>query len=363
MRGRSFCFWYNLHMNFWKKLKKPFFVLAPMTDVTDSAFRQIIIEAGRLRNASANQSKPDVFYTEFVSCDGLCSEKGRPKLMPHLKFKENERPIVAQFFGSKPENFYKCAQLAVELGFDGIDINMGCPDKRVLKQGGGAALILKPELTKEIIKETKRGAGDLPVSVKTRIGFNSIITEEWISHLMEAQPAAIIVHGRTKKEMSKVPAHWDEIGKAAVICREAGITVIGNGDVNSYEDGLQKAAQYGLDGIMVGRGIFSNPWFFNPKINPASKTPEERIKLMKRHIELFTELWGDNKHPAPEHPSSRAKLTTGRVARCGASFNVMKKFFKMYITGWNGAKELRANLMKARNKEDVIKILINKSEI
>jgi len=291
-----------------------------MTDVTDSAFRQIILSCGR----------PDIFYTEFVSCDGLCSEKGRPKLMPHLKFKENERPIVAQFFGSKPENFFKCAQLAKKLGFDGIDINMGCPDRKVLKQGGGAALILKPELAKEIIKETKRGAHGLPVSVKTRIGFNSIITKEWISHLVEAKPAAIIVHGRTKKEMSKVSAHWNEIGKAAVICRKAGIPVVGNGDVTSYEDGLQKAEQYGLDGIMVGRGISSNPWFFDPKIDPASKTSEKRIKLLKRHIKLFTELWGDEKN-----------------------FNAIKKFFKIYII----EKKLRIELMKAKNAGQVLEIL------
>jgi len=327
--------------NFWIQLKRPFFVLAPMADVTDMALRQIICKCG----------KPDVLYTEFVSVDGLAyimmadpssakATAGKAKLMPHLKFEDNERPIVAQFFGSKPENFYKCAQLAAELGFDGADINMGCPDRKVLKQGGGAALILNPELAKEIIKETKHGAGNLPVSVKTRIGFNNIDTKEWITHLVEAKPAAIIIHGRTKKEMSKTPAHWDEISKAAVICRKAGITVVGNGDVISYEDGLQKAEQYGLDGIMVGRGILSNPWFFNPKTDPALKTPEERIKLLKRHIKLFTELWGDNKH-----------------------FDVMKKFFKIYIADWNGAKELRANLMKARNKEDVIRILTNKSEI
>ncbi|MEX2090915.1 MAG: tRNA-dihydrouridine synthase family protein, partial [Candidatus Paceibacterota bacterium] len=277
-----------MNNNFWKKLNRPFFILAPMADVTDMAFRQIICETG----------KPDVFYTEFVSADGLCSEKGRPKLMPHLKFGDNERPIVAQFFGATPENFYKCAQLAGELGFDGIDINMGCPAGKIVKHDSGAGLILNPELAKEIIRETKRGAHStssgqaLPVSVKTRIGYNKIITEEWVSHLIEAEPAAIIIHGRTQKEMSKVPAHWDEIGKAAVLCRKAGIPIVGNGDVVTYAEGLKKAEQYGLDGIMVGRAIFSNPWFFNPSMDPATKTPEERIALMKKHIELFTELWG-----------------------------------------------------------------------
>ncbi len=295
-----------------------------MADVTDSAFRQIVVSCG----------KPDILYTEFTSCDGLCSEKGRPKLIPHLIFKGDERPIVAQFFGANPKNFYKCAQLAVELGFDGIDINMGCPSGKIVKQDSGAGLILNPELAKEIISETKRGAGDLPVSVKTRIGYNTIITEEWISKLIEAEPAAITLHGRTMKEMSKVPAHWDEIGKAAVLCRKADIPIIGNGDIMTHQEGVEKAKQYDLDGIMIGRGVFSNPWFFNPAINPADKTSSERIELLKKHIELFTELWGSNKN-----------------------FDVMKRFFKIYISDWDGAKELRADLMHARTKEEVAKIL------
>ena len=372
--------------NFWKKLTairrtqgKPFFILAPMADVTDMAFRQIIVECG----------KPDVLYTEFVSADGLCSEKGRPKLMPHLAFKENERPIVAQIFGSNPQHFYEAAKLIARLcpvvdfptatkspkkfrkihygvcpvvnfsdaqsampeateksttGFDGIDINMGCPAGKIVKHDSGAGLILNPELAKKIIHETKRGAGGLPVSVKTRIGYNKIITEEWMSHLIEAEPAAIILHGRTMKEMSKVPAHWDEIGKAAVLCRKAGIPIIGNGDVASYADGVKKAKQYGLDGIMVGRGVFSNPWFFSAGGgsafggNPVAKTPTEKIELLKKHVELFTELWVNP--PAG-----------------GKHFDVMKKFFKIYISGWEGAKELRIKLMNTKNIPEVLTIL------
>lgn len=320
-----------MKQGFWVQLKRPFFILAPMADVTDSAFRQIICKTGR----------PDVLYTEFVSCDGLCSERGKPKLMPHLKFKENERPIVAQFFGANPENFYKCAQLAVELGFDGIDINMGCPAGKIVKHDSGAGLILNPELAKEIIRETKRGAEDLPVSVKTRIGYNKIITEEWISNLIEAKPDAIIIHGRTMKEISKVPAHWDEISKAAVLCRKAGISIIGNGDIMTYDDGLEKAKKYNLDGIMVGRGIFSNPWFFNPSVDSSKKTPTERIELLKKHIELFTELWGD-----PSTNLGQAK-----------HFDVMKKFFKVYIHGWDGAKELRMKLMATKKPTQVKEIL------
>lgn len=295
-----------------------------MADVTDMAFRQTVAECG----------KPDVFYTEFVSADGLCSEKGRPKLLPHLKFGENERPIVAQFFGSKPEHFYECAKLARELGFDGVDINMGCPSGKIMKQDSGAGLILTPELAKEIIRETKRGAGDLPVSVKTRIGYNKIITEEWISELIKEQPAAILIHGRTAKEMSKVPAHWDEIGKAARLCHAAGIPFIGNGDVMTYAEGLEKAKEYGLDGVMVGRGVFHNPWFFNPAVNPKNKTSKERIELMRRHIKRFKELWGD-----------------------GKNFDNMKRFIKIYINDFEGAKDLRTELMTAGNPETIEKIL------
>ncbi len=303
-----------------------------MADVTDMAFRQIIAGIGEPR--LAGRGKPDVFYTEFVSADGLCSEKGRPKLLPHLKFKDNERPIVAQFFGSKPENFHKCAQLAVELGFDGIDINMGCPAGKIVKQDSGAGLILNPALAQEIIRETKRGAAGLPVSVKTRIGYNTIDTENWISKLIETGPAAIIIHGRTQKEMSKVPAHWDEIGKAAKLCHAADIPIIGNGDIMSYQEGLDKAKEHNLDGIMIGRGVFQNPWIFNPEIDPASKTPEERISLLQKHIRNFVELWGQSKN-----------------------FDVMKRFIKIYIKDFDGAKELRDELMTKRNAPDTLEVL------
>lgn len=314
-------------MNLWKQLaekKKLFFVLAPMADVTDWAFRQIIVECG----------KPDVLYTEFVSVDGLCSDKGRPRLLPRLKFSENERPIVAQFFGNDPKDFYECAKLALELGFDGIDINMGCPDRKVLKQGSGASLILNPELASLIVKETKRGAGKIPVSIKTRIGYGTIDTEAWIGHLIEIEPAAILIHGRTAKEMSKVPAHWDEIGKAAKLCNAAGIPVIGNGDITSYVEAIEMAGRYRLDGIMIGRGIFSDPWIFQKDADPKSKGVGERVGLMRRHIKNFVELWGPEKH-----------------------FDIIKRFIKIYINDFDGAKELRNELMTARNPEQIEAVL------
>ena len=195
--------------NFWQKLaenKKPFFALAPMADVTDIAERQMLTKYG----------KPDVLYTEFVSCDGLMSE-GRKVLIKDLRFKKNEHPIVAQFFGSKPENFLGCAKLAKELGFDGFEINMGCPDKSVMKQGAGAMLMKNSKLAREIIRAAKKGAGDMPVSVKTRIGFNKNEIETWLPELLAEKPAVITIHGRTKKEMSDVEAHWNVIKRAVEI--------------------------------------------------------------------------------------------------------------------------------------------------
>jgi len=203
-----------------------------------------------------------------------------------------------------------------------------------MKQDSGASLILNPNLALSIIKATKRGAGNLPVSVKTRVGYNTIVTEKWISTLIEARPAAIILHGRTAKEMSKVPAHWDEIGKAAKLCQAAGIPIVGNGDVQSYVEGVQKASEYGLDGIMVGRGVFSNPWFFKKDAQQKDEGVAERVRLMKKHIANFIDLWGENKN-----------------------FDHMKRFIKVYINDFDGAKDLRTKLMSAKNPQDIDTIL------
>ncbi len=339
----------NMNLGFWGKINRPFMVLAPMANVTDWAFRQVIIEAGTSTGLSVN--KPDVFYTEFLSCDGIVYDKERFK--KEMYFEENERPIVIQFFGSKPDNFYKCAQLAVELGFDGVDINMGCPDKAVEKQKAGAALMKNPELAKKIIEETIRGAGSLPVSVKTRLGYNNIESDTWVKGLLETDIATLVVHGRTRKEMSKVPAHWDELGKISQMANGSGKIIVGNGDVTSIEDAQKKAKDFGLDGIMVGRGIFANPWFFSGR---ESGTPEERVGLLLKHLANFEKLWGQNKN-----------------------FDTMKRFFKIYINGprfagrmspealataqgfgeasWDGAKELRARLMNCKNSKEAISIL------
>jgi nifR3 family TIM-barrel protein len=310
---------------FWQKLKKPIFVLAPMANVTDCAFRQIIAKYG----------KPDIMWTEFVSCDGLCSE-GRENILIDLKYSEIERPIVAQIFGAKPENFYKTALLLQELGFDGIDINMGCPDKSVSgKQGSGAALIQEPKLAQKIILETKRGAGKLPVSVKTRLGFNKNTLDTWLPNLLETEPVAITIHARTKKEMSKVPARWDQITKAVEI-RDAydsssqKTLILGNGDVQDLSDAQKKVDETGCDGVMIGRGIFGNPWLFNRERDYKTISVEEKLRVMVEHTKLFETLLGEHK-----------------------SFMIMKKHYKAYVNGFEGAKELRVMLMEAHDANEV----------
>ena len=313
-------------MNFWQKLKKPILVLAPMANVTDAAFRRVIAKYG----------KPDLMYTEFVSAEALAS-RGREKIIHDLWFTEAERPIVAQFFGTKPEQMKEAARLAAELGFDGIDINMGCPDKNVLKQGAGAALINNPELAKRLIEGAKEGGGGLPVSVKTRIGFNHNTLAEWLPQLLDARPAAIIIHGRTKRELSEVPAHWDAIGEAVKI-RDSrpewkDILILGNGDVQNLEDAHAKVTEYGVDGVMIGRGIFGNPWLFNA-IQPTVSIPE-RLGVLIEHCNLFQELFHDKKN-----------------------FDIMKKHFKAYVNGFDGARELRTKLMYASDLSAIKEIIL-----
>ncbi len=306
-----------METNFWTKLKKPIFVLAPMANVTDAAFRFLIAKYGR----------PDVMWTEFVSCDGLMSI-GRERLLIDLKYDESERPIVAQIFGSKPENFFKTAQLLKEMGFDGIDINMGCPDKNIEKQGAGAKLMQNPSLAQEIILATKEGAGGLPVSVKTRIGYSKNTLSEWLPVLLQTKPAAITVHCRTRKEMSLVPARWEHV-KEAVQIRDAfdgskdKTLILGNGDVKNLTEAYQKVEETGCDGVMIGRGVFGNPWVFNRELMGKEISVEQKLKTMIEHTYLFEKLMVEHK-----------------------DFNIMKKHYKAYVNGFDNAKELRIELME-----------------
>ena len=325
--------------NLWQKIKKPFFCLAPMSDVTDVAFREMLARYGRDR-----ENKDSViFWTEFVAADGLCNKFARKKLAHILEFSEKERPIVAQVFGANPENMKKACQYIASLDFDGIDINMGCPDKSVISQGAGSALIKTPKLAREIIQAAKDGikatGKNIPVSVKTRIGFNKKEElENWLSEILKEKVSALTVHLRTTKEMSKVPAHWDLMEKVLKLRNKISpeTLIIGNGDVQNLEEAREKIAKYKCDGIMIGRGVFGNPWFFSSNQNPADIALEEKLKAMLEHTEIF-----DKKLLQPEHKN----------------FDVMKKHFKAYVKGFDGAKELRIKLMDTNNSKEVKKIV------
>ncbi|TSC67261.1 MAG: tRNA-dihydrouridine synthase [Parcubacteria group bacterium Gr01-1014_73] len=312
----------KMNFGFWGKLKKrgkPLICQAPMVDVTDAAFRRLIAKYG----------KPDVMWTEFTSADGLCSA-GKNKLLHLLKFSEKERPIVAQLFGAKPETMRRAAALVAELGFDGIDINMGCPDRTVEKQGGGAALIKNPLLARELIRAAKEGAGKLPVSVKTRIGYNKNELNSWLSELLAEEPAAIIIHARTRKEMSNVPARWEHIREAVAIRDKLGsqTLIIGNGDVIDLADAERKVKESGADGAMLSRAFFGKPDLL------TEKPQESRLEILLEHAKLFDKLLSKHK-----------------------SFAVMKKHFKAYVSGFSGAKELRVKLMATKNAAEVEKIV------
>lgn len=333
------CFWYNPHMsNFWQKLPKPFTILAPMENVTDFVFREIV----------ATTCPPDVLFTEFTNVEGLLS-LGRKNLISKFKFSENQRPIVAQIWGTKPESFYKVAKMVRELGFDGVDINMGCPDKTVLKNGSGAALSNNPKLAGEIIEATKKGAKDIPVSVKTRLGVREVKTEEWITFLLEQKIDTLTIHGRTAHQMSEGLADWNEIGKAVGIRNKIApdTLIVGNGDVKSYAEAVEKSQKYGPDGIMIARGIFANPWVFEPLrplrhaqgdvrsgLRPPQHSRGEYVQLLLKHLDLYEKTWGGTR-----------------------DFNIMKKFFKMYINNFPGSAKLRAKLMNTNNYQEVREIL------
>ncbi len=308
--------------SFWQTLsqqQKPFLVLAPMEGVTDYVFREIIAGTG----------KPDVLFTEFTNVDALLS-KGYEKTISRFRFSERQRPIVAQIWGTEPNNFYKVAEMVKDLGFDGIDINMGCPVREVLKMGAGACHINSPELAGKIIAATKDGAGGLPVSVKTRIGIHKIVTDEWIRFLLEQKIDAVIIHGRTAKELSKVPAHWDEIGKAVKIrdTIASETMIIGNGDILRVDQAREVQLTYGVDGVMIGKGVFHNPWVFER--TPRVHTTKESLELLLLHTKLYCETY----------PGERR-------------FPPLKKYFKIYVRSFSGANSLLVHLMETKNYSEV----------
>ena len=320
--------------NIWKNLKEskqPFCVLAPMDDVTDTVFRQIV----------AKHAPADLMMTEFANADGYCSP-GKEAIKTRLRLSPSEGPVIAQIWGINPDNYFTMAQDLVAMGFAGIDINMGCPVKDMIKKGACSAMIQNHVLAGEVIAATIKGVkGQIPVSVKTRIGFNTIDTENWIGFLLAQKLDAITVHGRTKKEMSKVPAHWGEVTKAVALRDKISpnTVIIGNGDVLTRAEAQARAKQTGVDGIMIGRGIFYNLFVFDEIQKQHSLA--EMLGILVEHIELYQKTWGDSK-----------------------SFEPLKKFFKLYINGFDGSAKVRAKLMETHSAQealDKIELILKKS--
>lgn len=386
-----------MHQNFWQKLARPILGLAPMDGITDAAFRQMVLRHGQngattaadQQPDSANPRLPSVVFTEFTTVEGLAHGAAKP-LLP-LHYQPQERPIIAQIFGTDPQAFYQACFIIAALGFDGIDINMGCPSKSVATHGAGAGLIRTPELAQEIVRACRRATMDiaagrsaaeagvhpdivnwleqrsprpprpphpprslrpprspdstntasnppqqrspLPVSVKTRLGYDRIITAEWIQHLLEAEPDCLTLHGRTLSQMYSGRANWDEIGKAAALIRRERpeTTFLGNGDIESLNDARQKTADYGLDGVLVGRATFGNPWFFSGHL----PTARERLAAAAEHARLYESIFGGG----PK------------------AFAPMKKHLGWYCKGFPGAKELRLELMAANSATEVEQII------
>ena len=317
--------------NFWDNLPKPFFALAPMESVTDIVFRHVIAAA----------AKPDVFFTEFVNASSFCSEKGTASTKGRLTFTSDEQPIVAQIWGNKPDEFSKMSLELTKMGFAGIDINMGCPDKAVVKTGSGSALIKNPKLAAELIKAAK--SGGLPVSVKTRLGdVKPKECHDWIKFLLEQNVANLTVHLRTRKEMSKVGAHYELIPEIIKLRDEIApktlITI--NGDISDRKHGQELAKKYRIDGIMIGRGVFSNPFVFE-KVS-KEHTREELIELLNLHLGLHDKysLQGDTLQN-----SKRRK------------FDPLKRFFKVYIRDFPGTSVIRDKLMRVKSTDDARDII------
>ncbi|GGL60414.1 putative tRNA-dihydrouridine synthase 2 [Sporolactobacillus putidus] len=317
----------NLNMidNFWRDLPRPFFALAPMEEVTDVVFRHVVSEA----------AKPDVFFTEFTNTESYCHPEGINSVRGRLTFTEDEQPIVAQIWGDRPEYFWQMSIGMAKQGFRGVDINMGCPVPNVTANGKGSGLILRPEVAADIIQATK--AGGLPVSVKTRLGYSDVDEwHDWLTHLLKQDIANLTIHLRTRKEMSKVDAHWElipEIKKLRdQVAPDTLLTI--NGDVPDRQTGLKLADQYGVDGIMIGRGIFTNPFAFEKE--PKDHSSKELLDLLRLHLDLH------------DHYSEELELRP---------FKALHRFFKIYVRGFRGASELRNQLMNTESTNEVRALL------
>lgn len=309
-----------MSQNFWKELPKPFFVLAPMEDVTDVVFRHVVSKAG----------KPDVFFTEFTNTESFCHPEGMKSVRGRLVFTEDEQPIVAHIWGDKPEFFRQMSIGMAEMGFKGIDINMGCPVPNVANRGKGSGLILQPELAADIIEAAK--VGGLPVSVKTRLGFHHLDEwKPWLTNILKQDIANLSIHLRTRDELSQVDAHWELIPEIKKLRDEIApqtlLTI--NGDIADRQMGLELAEKYGIDGVMIGRGIFKNPFAFEKE--PREHSSEELLGLLRLQLDLQDQY---------------AELLP-------RSISALQRFFKIYVKGFRGAGELRNQLMKTKSTDEV----------
>lgn len=310
--------------NFWSELPRPFFILAPMEDVTDIVFRHVVSEAAR----------PDVFFTEFTNTESYCHPEGIHSVRDRLTFSEDEQPMVAHIWGDKPEQFRKMSIGLKEMGFKGIDLNMGCPVANVAKKGKGSGLILRPERAAEIIQATKEGG--LPVSVKTRLGYYEIDEwKDWLKHVFEQDIANLSIHLRTRREMSKVDAHWELIEAIKTMRDEIAphtlLTI--NGDIPDRQKGLELANKYGVDGVMIGRGLFHNPFAFEKE--PREHTSEELLDLFRLHLSLYEKYSNEETQ----------------------QFKALRRFFKIYIRGIKGASQLRHKLMSTETIDEARELL------
>lgn len=299
-----------------------------MEDVTDVAFRRLIARYG----------KPDVMFTEFTSADGLvlAPPEGQKVLRKKLAYHESERPIVAQLFSTYPDRMREAAKIVQDLGFDGLDINMGCPVREVVNSGCGAALIRNPELAQALVSAAHEGAPQIPISVKTRIGYRVNEIETWIPKILDTPLSALTLHLRTREEMSDVPAHWECMQRIVDIRnnQRPDVSILGNGDIKNLNEAQKRIEETGCDGVMLGRAIYGNPWLYTRR--ESQPTREEKIHALIEHLDLFEELMSDTQNYA-----------------------VMKKHFKAYISGWDGAKEARMHLMETTNCNEAKAVLLS----
>lgn len=333
--------------NIWAELPKGFTALAPMEGVTDVVFRQVVAKAGR----------PDLFFTEFTNVSSFASEKGRENALERLEVAPTDAPIIAQIWGKNPEHFAELAAELEGLGFAGLDLNMGCPDRHVNAAGGGAAMIRTPELAVECYRQAK-AATELPVSVKTRLGYTYVEEfREWLPTMLREKPAALTVHLRTRKEMSKVPAHYELIPEIVRLRDEISseTRLVINGDIKDLRQCRELMAEYpGVDGFMIGRGVFENPYCFTEH----EATLDELLALFGLHLDLFDAQ--DMKRLARQaelmrEDSDFALRMDGKVR--GLPFEPLKHYFKIYVAGFPGAAELRAKLMECRTTDEVRGVL------